>query len=318
MTKPWLSVISPIYNGEKYLSQALDSVVIQEDSDIECIVVNGASTDATMTILHSYQKKLPITIHQKKLEDNWVVKTNYALSIATGEYVCFLHHDDFWLADRLKIMKKLVKQFPDITLFLHPTYFIDPQGNNVGQWKCPLPSQPKIIDSNFLLERLLVQNFISILGPIVKRETALKVGGLEESLWYTADWDFWLKIASCGDTVYYPAPLSGFRIHPSSQTIVRSSHTQDFHDQLESVAHKHLTRWEAPAHIKEEVSKIASFSNKVNSSLAGTLHGENIDLGELLLSFLKLGPLGWHRYLRDSRIWERTIARLRARVTAKP
>ena len=133
MTKPWLSVISPIYNGEKYLSHALDSVVIQEDGNIECIVVNGESTDATMSILNTYQKKLPITISQKAREDNWVVKTNYALSIATGEYVCFLHHDDFWLKDRLKIMKGLIRQFPDVTLFLHPSYFIDDQGNNVGR-----------------------------------------------------------------------------------------------------------------------------------------------------------------------------------------
>lgn len=317
MTSPWLTVISPIYNGEKYLSQALDSVVVQEDNNIECIVINGASTDTTMSILNSYQNKLPITIHQKELKDNWVVKTNYALSMATGEYVCFLHHDDFWLKDRLKIMKGLVRQFPDVTLFLHPSYFIDVQGNYVGQWKCPLPSHPKVINSNLMLERLLVQNFISILGPIIKREAALKVGGLEETLWYTADWDFWLKIAAYGDTVYYPKPLSGFRIHPSSQTIVRSSHIQDFQEQLESVAQKHLSSWAAPVHIKKEVSKIASFSNKVNSSLAGTLHGENINWVSLLLSFLKLGLLGWQRYFRDSRIWERAIARLRARLITK-
>lgn len=314
MTKPWLSVISPIYNGEKYLSHALDSVVIQEDGNIECIVVNGESTDATMSILNTYQKKLPITISQKAREDNWVVKTNYALSIATGEYVCFLHHDDFWLKDRLKIMKGLIRQFPDVTLFLHPSYFIDVQGNNVGRWTCPLPHYPKIINSNYILERLLIQNFISILGPIIKREAALKVGGLEESLWYTADWDFWLKIAAYGDAIYYPKPLSGFRIHPSSQTIVRSSHNLGFQEQLESVAIKHLSNWEAPEHIKKEVKKIIFFSNRVNSTLAGTLHGEKHDYWGLIFSFLLLGPAGWFRYLRDSRIWERTVARLRARL----
>ncbi len=318
MTKPWLSVISPIYNGEEYLSQALDSILTQKDNDIECIVVNGESTDATMSILDAYQGKLPLKIFQKEKKDNWVVKTNYALSLATGDYVCFLHHDDYWLKDRLKIMKDLSRQFPDVTLFLHPSYFIDVHGNNVGIWKCPLPSYPKIINSNLMLERLLVQNFISILGPVFKREAALKVGGLDESLWYTADWDFWLKIASCGDALYFPKPLAGFRIHSSSQTIVRSSHTQDFQEQLERVANKHLPHWNAPDPIKKEVGKTIFFSNRVNSTLAGTLHGEKYDFWGLLSSFLLLGPLGWHRYLRDSRIWERTVARLRARLTAKP
>jgi glycosyltransferase involved in cell wall biosynthesis len=317
MSNPWLSIIIPTYNGEDYLPSALDSIIIQEDHDIECIVIDDGSTDTTLSILEIYKKELPMKILQCERRRNWVASTNRGLSLAKGEYACFLHQDDLWLPNRLHIMKKIIKDYPTVDLFLHSSIFIDSKNNVLGLWRCPLPVFPVTTDSRLMIEKLLIQNFISIPAPIFKRTTALKVGEMDETLWYTADWDFWLKIASCGDALYYPKPLSAFRIHPGSQTIVGSSHTQNFREQLESVANKHLSHWEAPDPIKKEVGKIIFFSNRVNSTLAGTLHGEKYDFWGLLSSFLLLGPLGWRRYLRDSRIWERTVARLRARLTIK-
>jgi glycosyltransferase involved in cell wall biosynthesis len=75
MTQPWLSVISPIYNSERYLQIALDSILLQQDHNIECIAVDGESTDATATILHDYQNKLPLKILNRNRETNWVTKT---------------------------------------------------------------------------------------------------------------------------------------------------------------------------------------------------------------------------------------------------
>jgi glycosyltransferase involved in cell wall biosynthesis len=313
-TRPWLSVITPVLNGANYLSTALDSVVLQKDNEIECIAVDGESTDETVAILKSYQDRLPIRILYRERNSNWVSKTNHALSFATGEYVCFLHHDDLWFKDRLRIMKALAQQFPQVNLFLHPSSYVDDNGNNLGIWRCPLPQYPEIIKPSSLIEKLLIQNSISILGAIFKRETALRVGGLDESLWYTADWDFWLKIATCGDTLYYPNPLSGFRIHQHSQTIAGSSHVKDFRNQLESVANKHLILWTAPEQGKRRIRRTVNFSIEVNIALSRAVHAQKTNLFALFISFLLLGPSEWVRYLRDSRIWERVSARLKARL----
>ncbi len=315
MTQPWLSVLIPTYNGEAYLSSALDSIILQEDNDVECIVVDDESTDNTLSILNAYKDKLSIKIFQRQRQGNWVANTNYALSFARGEYVCFLHQDDLWFKNRLSIMKQLIDQFPEIGFFLHSSNFVDVKGDYLGSWKCPLPTLPEIIKPKLMTEKLLMQNFISIPAPIIKRDVALKVGGLDETLWYTADWDLWLKISACSDTLYYPESLSGFRIHDSSQTIKRSTYLQDFREQLENVAKKHLSVWDAPESTKRETEKIARFSIEVNSALAGAMHGTKPKVFELFSSFLLLGPSGWHRYLRDSRIWERVSARLKARLT---
>ena len=209
-------------------------------------------------------------------------------------------------------MKQMLAQFPDVNFFLHASTFIDSKGDRLGIWQCPLPSFPNVIKPQFMIERLLVQNFISIPAPMVKREVALQVGGLDETAWYTADWDFWLKIAAQNEALYYPKPLTGFRIHRHSQTIVRSAQHEEFQEQLRRVAEKHFALWVASERKKKGLSKLINFSIIVNSALADTLHGKKPDLPGLSRSFLTLGPLGWHRFFRDSRIWERTTARLKA------
>lgn len=315
--QPWLSVIIPTYNGESYLPFALDSIVIQEDPDIECIVVDDGSTDATISILNAYQGILPIKILQRERLGNWVANTNYALSFARGEYACFLHQDDLWFKNRLSTMRQLINQFPKVGFFLHSSSFVDVDGNYLGSWGCPLPVFPETIKPEIMMEKLLVQNFISIPAPIFKRDIALKVGKLDEVLWYTADWDLWLKISACSDTLYCSKSLSGFRIHLDSQTITRSSYLQDFHAQLKSVADKHLTLWDAPESCKKKIGRIADFSIEVNTTFANAFHKEKPNFRTLLISFFLLGPSGWHNYLQNSRIWERVSARLKARLKKK-
>ncbi len=316
MKKPWLSVLIPTYNGEEYLASSLESITIQDDPDIECIVVDDASTDSTISILKSYQDRLPIKLFQRERIGNWVTNTNYALFHASADYVCFLHQDDLWLEDRLKIMKSIIEQYPDVNLFLHASQFIDRKESYLGLWQCPLPKNSLIVDPNMMIERLLIQNFISIPAPIFKREVALSVGGLDENLWYTADWDFWLKIAAVGKTMYYPQALAAFRVHPSSQTVLRSSSIKDFKGQLRIVVQKYLDNWKIPEIEKKSIRKVALFSVNLNTNLAAKIHGKKINLFNLCFSFLVLGPLGWHRYLRDSRIWERVYARIKARINS--
>ena len=313
-TQPWLSVLIPTYNGQEYLSLALNSIRIQNDDNIECIVIDDGSTDATLSILHEYQEKLPLKILERERSGNWVANTNDALSFASGDYICFLHQDDVWLKDRLKVMKQLILKFPNVGLFLHSAQYLDSKCNHLGLWRCPLPSYPKITQPNLMVEKLLIQNFIAIPAPIFRRNIAQQAGALDKAYWYTGDWDFWLKIAACTNTIYCPRPLAGFRIHPGSQTILRSSHEKDFREQLERVANRHFASWEAPERLKKNIHKVMEFSIEVNIALANTVHGQKPNFVTLLVSFVLLGPFGWHRYLKNSRIGERIAARLRARL----
>jgi len=312
MSIPWLSVIMPTYNGGAYLATALQSIAEEADSTIECIVVDDGSTDNTIPIIDSFAGTIPIQLHQVERTGNWVANSNVALSRAAGEYACFLHQDDYWLANRLQVVKELVQRYPEADFLVSPACFVDQRGNISGRWRCPLPGPAGHVDSGLLLNRLLVQNFIAVPGPVFKRKAALAAGGLDESLWYTADWDFWLKLAGL-PTVYYPRPLVAFRVHAASQTIQRSFRTDEFRTQMETVFHRHAGRITARGRARKSIEDAALFSIQVNAALAACVHGNGLPIGSLLLGFAKLGPMGGWHYLRDSRIFERISARLRAR-----
>jgi hypothetical protein len=209
-------------------------------------------------------------------------------------------------------MKKILREHPDANMILHPSWYVDGKGRRMGSWRCPLPAYPHRIDSDLMLGRLLVQNFISMPAPLFNRVTALKLGGLDENLWYTSDWDFWLKMSSCGKILYYPHPLSAFRLHAGSQTILRSANLPAFKEQQETVLDRHAENLKGHACLKERVRKTAAFSNEVNIAIASLVHQKNASVLRLLRLFFALGPPGWHRYFRDSRIFERVTARFRA------
>lgn len=307
MIQPWLSVIIPTYNGSKYLAAALNSVVVQQDESIECVVIDDGSTDDTLSIVEEYRDRLNIQPITKARAGNWVANTNYGLTVAKGEYACFLHQDDLWLEGRLEKIQDAIAAYPQASLYLHDSVFINDFGKPLGWWRCPLAS--KIVAAEEMMEKLLVQNFIAIPAPVFKREAALDAGGLNDELWYTADWDFWLKLAAMGDTCYIAKPLAAFRVHGESQTIRRSSSVAEFRQQMRLVVNKHL-----PVEFSKEVSKVAFFSTEVNTTLAAMVHGKSPNLIKLATDFMLLGPMGWRRYWQDSPIGDRVSARLKAKL----
>ncbi|MEM6611806.1 MAG: glycosyltransferase [Cyanobacteria bacterium P01_C01_bin.72] len=307
--QPWLSVIIPTYNGSKYLVAALNSVVVQQQQGVECVVIDDGSTDDTLDIVASFQDRLKIKLVTKARSGNWVINTNHALKEAAGEYVCFLHQDDLWLDGRLNQVKQAIAAYPQASLYLHDSVFIDQQGKPLGLWRCPLIKKRGVVAATEMTEKLLVQNFIAIPAPVFKRSAALGIEGLNNELWYTADWDFWLKLAALGDTCYIPRALAAFRVHGDSQTIRRSSSIEEFRQQMRSVVSQHLSR-----KANREVSKVAFFSTEVNTTLAALVHGESPNLLKLGWDFTLLGPTGWWRYWQDSRIQERISARLKAKL----
>ena len=307
---PWLTVVMPVYNGENYLEFALQSILSQPVDGIEIVAVDGGSSDQTIKIFESYAGRLPLRLFVCEHLENWVAKTNHGLSQARGDFVCFLHHDDLWLKDRLVTLRTLVTMAPHVTMFLHSSWFIDPAGRRVGTWRCPLPGDAEL-GPDLVIERLLVQNFISMPAPLFSRQAALRAGGLDEGLWYTADWDFWLKMAAAGSTFYHPRPLSAFRIHPQAQTMQGSSHVLEFRRQQEIVLDRHFGAG-GPARAGNSLGqRVARFSIDLNTGLAAFVHGRESNPSGLFSRFLRLGPAGWHRYLRDSRIVERTLPRYR-------
>src|SRR5262249_7936656 len=148
------------------------------------------------------------------------------------------------------------------------SWFIDVRGRRIGTWRCPLPVRRSGLESALVVERLLVQNFIAMPAPLFPRALALRLGGLDEGLWYTADWDLWLKLAGAGPTLFHPEPLAAFRIHPFSQTALGVAQADDMLRQSEHVLERHMALWRARRPHRTEVGRVARLALHVNHALA--------------------------------------------------
>ena len=148
-------------------------------------------------------------------------------------------------------------------------------------------------------------------APVYRKDAWLAAGGLDENLWYTGDWDIWLKLAAQGPVCHHREVTTAFRVHGSSLTVTGSRDAADFERQMQIVLDRHLPR--LAAH-RGRVHRAGIASIKVNGALAAAASGRLAPLLPALGRVLALGPAGIHRYIRDSRIADRLIPRVRAKL----
>jgi hypothetical protein len=309
---PWLSVIVPVRNGAALLPEALGSIVRDQDDGVEVVVIDDGSTDETPAVLAGFRERVRMRIISRPGGGNWVKASNVGLAEARGRFACFLHHDDRWERGRVPAIREAFGA-GGVEFVVHPVWFIDDAGRRLGQWRCPLPRTGTPLPPALVMERLLVQNFIGMPAPVFPRQAALDSGGLDESLWHTADWDLWLRLAARGATRYLPEPLAAFRIRATAQTVTRSHDAQDFRRQLQTVTERYLPTTNLPPRRRCAVQRAGLFSIEMNVVLAMLLHGQTPCWKSLIRAGSRLGPSGLHRYVRDSRIIERVLSRIRLR-----
>ncbi len=312
MSAPWLSVIMPTYNGGRHLEAALRSLLDQEERDFEVIAVDDGSTDRTPEILRAFSHSLPLRIVAREHIGNWAAGTNYGMALARGRYLSWLHQDDTWAADRLAQLRRLAAQWPDAMMVIHPVWFIDGVGRRVGRWRFPLPRAIGPLPPCRLMERLLVQNFIAASAVAFQAAAFRRLGGLDERLWFLADWDYWLRLARQGAVVQHPGFLASFRLHSGSQTLARSAEADDLAEQYRIVFARHLPALGPETPIARRIAQVGRFSGQVSIELCRAVTGQGVDWPRLAREFLRLGPVGWFLFFRDSRIVARSVARLRA------
>lgn len=310
--RPWLSVILPVYRGEEWLDRTLGSVVPDADAGVEVVIIDSSPTPDTMAIVKSFADRLTLSIIEPAGVDGCSPKMNLGVARARADHVTWLCQDDLWLPGRLAAVRRWIAERPDAVLHLAPTAIIDRADRQLGICRCPLDETSAPLDRATLLERLLVQNFVAVVSPVIRRDAWLACGGLDLDLWYTGDWDLWLKLAACGDVVYHDEVTGAFRVHGSSTTSIRSRDTADFTAQLRTVVERHIAA--VPSEHRAAVRRLAEASIAVNSAIAAAAGGE---LGKLVGAFASvaaLGPVGALRYLHCSRLVERVLPRVRARL----
>lgn len=214
MKIPKISVIMSVYNGEKFLKEAIDSILNQTFTDFEFIIVNDGSSDNSLDILQSYNDDRIRIINNKK-NIGLTKSLNKALKKAKGEYIARQDADDISLTERFEKQMKFFENNPNVVLLGTNVYFIDKEGNIVVKYS--VIERPTLDD--FVVSNQLVHG-----SAIFRKEIINKVGAYNEQMFYSQDYEFWIRIAMEYEIRNLKEILYKLRNHGENVRIINSEY----------------------------------------------------------------------------------------------
>ncbi|WP_448584437.1 glycosyltransferase family 2 protein [Thermocrinis sp.] len=139
MKSELVSIIIPVYNGERYIRQALESALSQTYPNKEVIVVDDASTDTTPRVAKDY----PVIYHRNEKNMERAHSRNKGVEISKGEYLFFLDYDDLWEKDYIESSVEFLKKHDVVYSF--PRTFVDHLGSVIRVSKKRIPKDSLVL-----------------------------------------------------------------------------------------------------------------------------------------------------------------------------
>lgn len=190
---PRVSVLMSVYNGERFLREAIDSILAQTFGDFECILIDDGSTDGTAEMLDTYTD--PRLVRLKNETNIGLTRSlNRGLEAAQGDYIARMDGDDVSESGRFAGQVAYLDAYPDVVAL--GTWFrcYDEQGIQVGESE--IPSDPALIA--WLMGW---QCAIGHATVMMRRESVLALGGYDVERRYAQDYDLWTRLIMSGGKV---------------------------------------------------------------------------------------------------------------------
>ncbi|MUL35813.1 glycosyltransferase family 2 protein [Gloeocapsopsis dulcis] len=204
---PKISIIVPVYNGEKTILATIESIQKQTFFHFELIVIDDGSTDCTLELLAQIcEPRMKVISYEN---GGLPVARNRGIANAIGEFITFIDADDLWTSDKLELQLAALQQHPEADVVYSWTLFLNEAGTSFHQ------SEPIYFQGN-ILPQLLLKNFIASGSNVMIRKQAIaSVGYFDPTLRSCEDWDYWLRLAA----------KCAFAVVPKYQIIYRQSTT---------------------------------------------------------------------------------------------
>ena len=219
---PEVSVVVPTCDRVDTLRQTLRSILVQP-VDIEVIVVDEGSTDGTAEWLASTgDPRVRVIRHDPRR--GLPAARNAGVRAATGRWVAFCDDDDVWAPTKLERQLAAADACPSARWVVAGAVLVDPTFAIIGHQ--PVPAD------GMLLDRLLGTNVVPGGGSatMVARDALVDLGGFDEGLRASEDWELWIRLADDGPAAVADGPLVGYRIWTGSMSTdedrMRTSHRE--------------------------------------------------------------------------------------------
>lgn len=229
---PRIAIITPSFNQGQFIERTIQSVLSQPCQDREYVVVDGGSTDSTVSILKKYDDAIRWVSERDRGQTHAV---NKGLKMTSAPIIGWLNSDDIYYPGAIDLVLQTFDQYPDIDVVYGNANHIDTEDGIIE----PYPTEP--------FDPLRLRDVCYLCQPAVffRRRVIEQYGELDERLNYCMDYEFWLRLAT-HQVRFLPVPqiLAGSRLHNDTKTLGATVKVhQEINDMMKKTYRRVPDRW---------------------------------------------------------------------------
>lgn len=320
MAKPEVSVIVPVYNCDRYIAQAIESVLNQTYTDYEIIVIDDGSTDNTREVLESYRGHINYLYQENQ---GVAMARNRGIEIAKGQFVAFLDHDDFFLPNKLALQVTFLKTKIELGIVHSGWYRVNSMGETQGEVE-PWHQAP-----NLNLEEWVQWKPVLLSAMMFRKICLDRIGGFDREFQQACDVDLALRLTLMGcQSGWLYQKLVCYREHDRNASLDTPIQAQEswmvldrffalpnvpgYIKEKEKSYRYHTLVWSAwRLYYTGHLSEMAQYLEK---SLSYTLYSQTQTISDWIKNFVKYGSeFGFSvdtYLLSNSSEWENLMERV--------
>ncbi|MCU1228668.1 MAG: glycosyltransferase [Acidobacteria bacterium] len=207
MVAPRVSVVLPVWNGERFLVRAIESVLAQTFTSLELLVIDDGSTDETAAIARGFAARDARVVVVTREHGGVAQALNAGIAAARGQYIARMDADDVSFPSRLQRQIEFLDARPDCVAVGTAVEIIDEIGEHVGT--------KTFAETHDEIESELIGGTSAIAHPTVlaRRDALVAVGGYELDRYPSEDYDLWIRLVEKGQLANLREPLLAYRRH---------------------------------------------------------------------------------------------------------
>ncbi len=203
---PLVSVVMSVFNGERFLADAVESILDQSFRDFEFIVIDDGSTDHSGSILDSYQKGDPrVRVHHQE-NSGLIYSLNHGCGLARGKYIARMDADDIAVTDRLMWQADFMETHGEVAVLGGAVEFIDEAGRMLESMRYP-------VEDHEIKSALFHHSAIAHPAVCIRKEALASVGGYRTAFVDAEDYDLWLRMAEGSQFANLEWVVIKYRVH---------------------------------------------------------------------------------------------------------
>jgi glycosyltransferase involved in cell wall biosynthesis len=203
-----ISVVIPVYNGERFIGEAIQSVLDQTCQAFEIIVVDDGSADATEVMIGEISSPIPVRYYRQENHGAGAAR-NLGVSVARGDWVAFLDADDVWFPQKLAEQITYVQSHSEASFVYSNAQVTDEAGRPIGSIRRP-EIERQIFDND--------QPFAQLSTVLMRKDLFIQAGGFPPKLRLYEDVALYARITNLTAMHFMPSYLSTYRFHAAQST----------------------------------------------------------------------------------------------------